>query len=191
MQPVDKLLQEIKACRFCEGLPLGPSPVLVVRPEAKILIVGQAPGTKVHHSGIPWNDRSGDELRRWLGMGREEFYEHPFLSIVPMGFCYPGKSKGGDLPPRVECAPRWHSRVLEQMPGLKLRLLIGGYAQSYYLRDFTMLTHAVRDYEKYLADGFFPLPHPSPRNYLWQKRNPWFEFQVVPALREAVARVLE
>ncbi len=191
METVEELLQEIRSCNYCKGLPLGPSPVLILRSAAKILIVGQAPGTKVHFSGIPWNDPSGDELRRWLDMDKNQFYSHPYISIVPMGFCYPGKGKSGDLPPRPECAPRWHSRVLRQMPNLKLRLLVGSYSQSYYLCSSKTLTENVRNWKNHLEKGFFPLPHPSPRNRLWQKRNPWFEKEVIPALRQAVAQVLE
>jgi uracil-DNA glycosylase len=189
---MNKLKNEIKACVHCAGkLPLGPRPVVRISPASRILIIGQAPGTKVHASGIPWDDRSGVELRRWLGVNSEQFYDESMFGIVPMGFCYPGRGKGGDLPPRPECAPLWHSRILSQMPEVELTLLIGSYAQSYYLgktKEKT-LTKTVYNYQQYLPQ-YFPLVHPSPRNLIWQKRNPWFEQMVVPALQLKVSEVI-
>lgn len=188
MGEFEHIISEAKNCRFCEAhLPLGPRPVFSVHPKSKILVIGQAPGTKVHATGIPWNDPSGNELRRWMDVDRETFYNPEIFGIMPMGFCYPGRGKGGDLPPRPECAPTWHQRLYSEMPDIKLTLLIGQYAQKYYLgasRKKT-LTETVHSFETYLP-GFFPLVHPSPRNRLWQRRNPWFEDQVVPALRELV-----
>jgi uracil-DNA glycosylase len=186
------LITEIKSCNICEAhLPLGPRPVIVANSEAKILIVGQAPGTKVHASGIPWDDQSGKELRRWLGVDSEEFYNPKLFAIVPMGFCYPGRGKGGDLPPRPECAPNWHKLLLDQMPQIQLTLLIGKYSQDYYLGKSKMrnLTETVAAFEEYLPK-YFPLVHPSPRNKIWQKKNPWFERAVVPVLRDKVQAIL-
>lgn len=187
-----KLLHEIRGCRICEGsLPLGPRPVLRASPCSKILIVGQAPGTKVHASGIPWDDASGKELRRWMDVDASLFYNEEIFGIVPMGFCYPGRGKGGDLPPMSICAPTWHERLLRQMPKLNLILLIGHYAQHFYLGKSKKknLTETVMNYGEYLP-RFFPLVHPSPRNKLWQRRNPWFEEEVVPALREKVWQLI-
>ncbi|MDN3688716.1 uracil-DNA glycosylase family protein [Cyclobacterium jeungdonense] len=187
-----ELLETIKGCTLCEAhLPLGPNPVLAASRSSSVLVIGQAPGTKVHATGIPWNDASGKELRRWLGVSPELFYDPAIFGIVPMGFCYPGRGKGGDLPPRPECAPTWHPALLEKMPGIKLKLLIGQYAQRYYLGKERKknLTETVRDFRDYLPE-FFPLVHPSPRNKLWQKRNPWFEEEVVPALRNQMESIL-
>ncbi|EIF44625.1 hypothetical protein DOK_02901 [gamma proteobacterium BDW918] len=191
MESLCNLLTDIRACTVCaEYLPLGARPVVVANSAAKILIIGQAPGTRVHKTGIPWNDPSGDRLRQWLGMDREQFYVDPRLAIMPMGFCYPGKAKSGDLAPRKECAPLWHERLLVHMPKVELVLLIGQYAQAYYLRDnFSTLTERVAQYPP--SHHFFPLPHPSPRNQLWLKRNPWFDSEVVPRLRARVHRILE
>jgi len=190
-QRLDRLLKEIKACRACEAeLPLGPNPVLRAGAAAKLLVVGQAPGTRVHNTGIPWNDPSGDRLRQWLQLDRERFYDTGRIAIVPMGFCYPGKGRSGDLPPRPECAPLWHARLLQCLPQLELTLLIGRYAQAYYLpRTGKTLAETVRRWRD-APEGLFPLPHPSPRNQLWLKRNPWFEAEVVPELRARVARIL-
>jgi uracil-DNA glycosylase len=188
---LDKLLRDVRACRVCETqLPLGPNPVLRAAHTARILIIGQAPGTRVHASGIPWNDPSGDRLRDWLQLDRKLFYDEHTVAIIPMGFCYPGKGKSGDLPPRSECAPLWHERLLLQLPGLQLRLLVGKYAQDYYLgTKRTSLANTVKNYRDYLPD-FFPLPHPSPRNIRWFRNNPWFETEVLPALRERVSGIL-
>ncbi|WP_268035308.1 uracil-DNA glycosylase family protein [Algoriphagus sp. PAP.12] len=187
MSDLSQLLDRVRKCEICkEDLPLGPRPVVSIHPESRVLVVGQAPGTKVHATGIPWNDPSGDELRKWLGVDRETFYDPKLFGIMPMGFCYPGRGKGGDLPPRKECAPQWHEPLISHMPQVKLVLLIGSYAQSYYLINRKQtLTETVRDFEEYLP-AFFPLVHPSPRNRMWMRRNPWFEEEVIPVLRERV-----
>lgn len=187
------LLDEIAACRRCAGdLPLGPRPVLRAEPSARLLIVGQAPGTKVHETGVPWNDASGDRLRDWLDVDRETFYDARRIAIVPMGFCYPGRDpRGGDNPPRPECAPAWHAPVLERLPNLGLTLLVGSYAQKYYLgadRGRTM-TETVREFRRFLP-RFLPTPHPSWRTTAWQRKNPWFEDEVLPELRRRVAALL-
>ncbi|PSL07766.1 uracil-DNA glycosylase family protein [Cecembia rubra] len=185
---LENLIREIKSCRICESsLPLGPKPVFSVGPESKILVIGQAPGTKVHATGIPWNDLSGKELRRWLDVDAEVFYDTGIFSIIPMGLCYPGRGKRGDLPPRPECAPTWHNKLWQHLPNIKLTLLIGQYAHAYYLgkRRKSTLTDTVRSFEDYLPH-YFPLIHPSPRNKFWHQSNPWFEQMVVPVLREKV-----
>lgn len=183
-----KLLKEIRACEVCkEHLPLGPRPIVACHPDAKIIIIGQAPGTKVHETGVPWDDPSGRQLRKWLGVSDEVFYDETKIALVPMGFCYPGKGKGGDLPPRNECAPLWHQQLWDAMPNLELIILIGTYAQKYYLKGEMEknLTETVKTYQKYLPK-YFPLPHPSPRNRFWLKKNPWFEKEVVAHLKEKV-----
>ncbi len=188
----ERLVGRAQACTACAAnLPHPPRPVLRVSPTARLLIVGQAPGRRVHETGIPWNDPSGDLLRAWLGMTREQFYDASRIAIVPTGLCYPGTAKGSDLPPRPECAPLWHPPLRAAMPGIRLTLLIGAYAQAYYLgkrrgRTLADTVHAWRDF---LPDHF-PLPHPSPRNRLWLKRHSWFEQEVLPALRERVGAVL-
>jgi uracil-DNA glycosylase len=179
------LLREVRACRLCEAqLPLGPRPVLQADERARVLVVGQAPGTRVHATGIPWNDPSGDRLRRWLDVDREEFYDPSRFAIIPAGLCYPGRGRSGDLPPRAECAPRWHPRLRALLPRIELTLLIGQYAQAYYLRGKRKrtLTATVNAWREYLPE-FIPLPHPSPRNTLWLRVNPWFEQSVLPELR--------
>lgn len=186
------LYLDIKCCTVCEPkLPAGANPVLTVNDQARILIIGQAPGMKVHLSGIPWDDQSGRELRGWLGVTEEIFYDSKHFAIVPMGFCYPGKGKSGDLPPRAECAPLWHERVLAQLQNVELTLLIGRYAQSYYLLEGKQktLTETVKNFQHYLP-RHFPLPHPSPRNFIWMSKNPWFKEEVVPELQERVDRIL-
>ena len=187
------VLAEARACTLCAvHLPLGPRPVLVATPAARLLIVGQAPGTRVHESGIPWNDASGDRLRDWLGIGRDTFYGDARIAIIPMGFCYPGRQlRGGDNPPRPECAPAWHPRLLAALPGIELTLLVGMYAQAHYLggRRHGTLTETVRDWRAYLP-RYLPTPHPSWRTTGWQKRNPWFEAELLPELRRRVGRVL-
>jgi uracil-DNA glycosylase len=191
-EPLAALLARIRACRLCEAhLPFEPRPVIRAQASARLLIVGQAPGTRVHESGIPWNDASGIRLRGWLGLEREAFYDEAQIAIVPMGFCYPGRSESGDLPPRPECAAAWHAPVMAQLPAVQLRLLIGHYAQLHYLgaRRGRTLTDTVRAFRDYLP-GTIPLPHPSPRNQLWFRTNPWFEAELVPLLREQVAQVL-
>ncbi len=190
-ETLPQLLARIEACRLCEKhLPLGPRPVLRAAESARILVVGQAPGTRVHASGIPWDDPSGDRLRDWLGLPKEQFYDPRQIAIIPMGLCYPGRGKSGDLPPRPECAPLWHPPLLARLPQLKLTLLIGQYAQKHYLQDsHKTLSARVRDWRNCPA-GFLPLPHPSPRNTLWLRRNPWFESEVVPAMRQRVHALL-
>lgn len=187
MNELTTLLERVRKCEICkESLPLGPRPVVSIHSKSKILVVGQAPGTKVHATGIPWNDPSGDELRRWLGVDRETFYNPEIFGIMPMGFCYPGRGKGGDLPPRKECAPQWHESLISHMPKVKLILLIGSYAQAYYLKDRKKtLTETVKNFEEYLPT-YFPLVHPSPRNRMWMRKNLWFEEEVIYALRDQV-----
>ncbi len=186
------LLAEIRSCRLCSAvLPLGPRPVLRIGLGARLLVVGQAPGTRVHATGIPWNDPSGDRLRLWLGMDREVFYDPRRIAIVPVGLCYPGRGRSGDLPPRPECAPTWFPRLKPFLASVRLTLLVGAHAQAFHLgpRRKRDLTATVRAFPEYLPD-YFPLPHPSPRNIGWLGRNPWFEREIVPALREAVAAAL-
>ncbi|MGI0115668.1 uracil-DNA glycosylase family protein [Zooshikella sp. RANM57] len=185
------LLANIRQCDSCkEHLPLGPNPVLRASETAKILIVGQAPGTRVHATGIPWNDPSGDRLRIWLNLAREQFYDESKIAIVPIGLCYPGKGKSGDLPPRPECAPKWHPLLRPLMPNIQLTLLIGQYAQQYYLQDqHKTLTARVSHWQECLPD-YLPLPHPSPRNTLWLRKNPWFEAEVVPFLQAHIRKIL-
>jgi len=185
---LSRVSAEAKACTVCaEHLPYAPKPVFLVGSAARLLIVGQAPGRRVHETGIPWNDPSGDALREWLAMDRAAFYDSSRIAIVPAGLCYPGTVNGADLPPRPECAPVWQPRFRAALPRLRLTLLIGRYAQAYYLgkRRKQSLAETVRAYRSYLPE-FFPLPHPSWRNKLWLKSNPWFELRVIPALRESV-----
>ncbi len=187
------LLKRIRACDHCAShLPLGPRPVVQAHKDARILIIGQAPGTRVHATGIPWNDPSGDRLRQWMKVEKEVFYDAARIAIVPMGFCYPGRGKSGDLPPRPECAPLWHEELLAAMPRLELFLLFGMYAQKYYLgnRRKSTLTETVAAYREYLP-RFLVLPHPSPRNGIWLRKNPWFEKRVLPQLRRRVRAALD
>ncbi len=187
-----KLLDEIRACVVCKRyLPYEPRPVIQASGRSRILIVGQAPGVKVNASGVPWDDASGKELRRWLGVSEQQFYDPALFALVPMGFCYPGKGISGDLPPRPECAPLWHDRLLSSMKQIKLTLLIGQYAQKRYLGDAfkTSITENVKHYHEFLPQ-YLPLVHPSPRNRIWQKKNPWFEQDVIPVLTSNVARIL-
>ena len=189
---LEALATEIRACTLCSAhLPLGPRPVVRLGTSARLLVIGQAPGTKVHASGTPWDDASGERLRAWMNIDRETFYDTRRIAIMPMGFCYPGRGKGGDLPPRPECAPHWHDRVLALLPAVRLTLLIGQYAQARYLDTARQaLEDTVRDWRQHLARGYLPLPHPSPRNTLWLKKRPWFEAQIVPALQEELRRWL-
>lgn len=183
-----KLVLQMKGCVVCrEYLPLEPRPVFSFSLDSRILVVGQAPGLRVHETGVPWNDPSGDRLREWLGIEREQFYDPSQFGIVPMGLCYPGKGKSGDLPPRKECAPLWMPKVLQAMGKIQLTLLIGKYSQSFFLKDRAKvnLTETVKSFEEYLPK-FAVLPHPSPRNNIWLKKNPWFEEDLVPALRKKV-----
>ena len=185
-------LTQVRACTLCaEHLPLGPRPVLQLHPAAKILIASQAPGRKVHSTGIPFNDASGDRLRAWLGITREVFYDPQQIAILPMGFCYPGTGKTGDLPPRPECAATWRADLMAHMTNIKLTLVVGQYALAYHLpKQGTKLTEVVKAWQKYWPDTV-PLPHPSPRNNRWLKQNPWFEQDLLPVLQQQVARVLQ
>ncbi|MCC6486280.1 MAG: uracil-DNA glycosylase family protein [Candidatus Hydrogenedentes bacterium] len=192
-ETLESLLAEVRACRICESvLPQGPRPVLRAAARARILIVGQAPGTRVHETGIPWNDPSGDRLRAWMAVDRDIFYDETRIAIIPMGYCYPGRDpRGGDLPPRPECARHWLPRLLAKLPHIELTILAGAHAQRHYLgsRAKASLTGTVRAWREYLPE-YVPMPHPSPRNTLWLKRNPWFEDEVVPYLAERVKDLL-
>lgn len=190
---LDRLLAEIRACQRCAAhLPHGVRPVLQASASARLLIVSQAPGRKVHASGVPFDDASGDRLRDWLGIDKATFYDARRVAIVPMGFCFPGSAHGADLPPRRECAPAWHPRLLPQLGRVVLTLAIGRYAQAGLLgvRSGETLTDTVRDWPAHLAHGLLPLPHPSPRNQLWTRRNPWFAEELLPVLRQRVATAL-
>ncbi|MCX4160079.1 MULTISPECIES: uracil-DNA glycosylase family protein [Paraburkholderia] len=190
--PLDTLLREIRACTVCAAhLPHGPRPVVRASTNARILIVGQAPGARVHASGIPWNDASGKRLRTWLDVDDTTFYDETQFAIVPMGFCYPGKGKSGDLPPRPECAPLWLDRVLALMPHIELTLLIGQYAQRHFLaeRRKESLADTVAAWRDY-APAVIALPHPSPRNVAWFVRHPWFDGEILPMLRARVGELL-
>lgn len=188
---LETIAAEARACTLCSGLlPLGPRPVLRVSTTARILIIGQAPGTKVHATGIPWNDPSGERLRGWLEMDREQFYDQSRIAIVPMGLCYPGRlANGGDAPPRPECAPLWQARLLAAMPAIRLTLLVGGYALNHALGKAAM-TDRVREFRQHLP-RYFPLPHPSWRTTAWERKNPWFQTEALPALRLAVSEALD
>lgn len=185
---IGRLLDDVRRCRACEAeLPLGPRPVVQASESARILVVGQAPGLRVHRSGIPWDDASGERLRDWTGLSGATFYDASKVAILPMGFCYPGRGKGGDLPPRPECAQLWTRQLLALMPNIELTLLIGLYAQRYFLgpRRKTSLTATVEAWREY-APTLFPLPHPSPRNTPWLRRNDWFEKNLLSELKRCV-----
>ncbi|MDB5523846.1 MAG: uracil-DNA glycosylase [Rhizobium sp.] len=195
MIEIQSLGRDIAACRICRDHPAGepmahePRPVAVLSKVARILIAGQAPGLRVHESGIPFNDASGDRLREWLGVDRTRFYDPGNFSILPMGFCFPGyDSHGSDLPPRKECAPKWRAKALSTMPQVELVLAVGGYAQAWHLglKSGVPMTETVRDWRLHLQKGVLPLPHPSWRNTGWLRRNPWFEAELVPELRRLV-----
>lgn len=190
---LDRLLAEIRACRACaDALPLGPRPVLRAKASARILIAGQAPGTKVHETGVPWNDASGVRLRGWLGLAPETFYDESRIAIVPMGFCYPGRdAAGGDRPPRPECAQLWRTRVLAALPRLELVIAVGGYAQAWHLgaRSRGGVGANVAAWREF-APACFPLPHPSWRTIAWERRNPWFAAELLPALRRQLDKLL-
>lgn len=186
------LIKNIRECRLCTNhLPLAPRPILQAHHQSRLLIVGQAPGIRVHNTGIPWNDPSGDRLRYWLHLDKKTFYDINQIAIIPIGFCYPGTGAFGDLPPRKECAITWLPKLLASLPNIQLTLLIGQYAQQHYLGKHlkTNLTKTVAAFADYLPT-YFPLPHPSPRNNIWLKRNPWFEKTIIPALRLACANLL-
>ena len=187
---LSSLLEEIAACQVCKGLIPEPRPVLRASATAKLLIIGQAPGTKVHASGVPWDDASGKRLREWMGVDTDTFYDISRIAIVPMGFCYPGKGRSGDLPPRPECAATWHEKLMNLLPAIRCTLLIGSYAQSHYLSDeYKTLTERVQNWRT-LAPQTYVLPHPSPRNQLWLKKNEWFAADTVPALQATVQSLL-
>lgn len=190
---MNTLLSEISNCTVCKKfLPNAPKPVLQVSAQSKILIIGQAPGQKVQDSCVPWDDASGNNLRNWLGVDDHTFYNQNVFALVPMGFCFPGTGKSGDLPPRPECAPLWHMRLLEAMNNVRLTLLIGQYAQNYYLADRSKstLTETVNNFRAYLPN-YLPLPHPSPRNNIWQKKNSWFKEEVIPVLQKEILKHLQ
>jgi uracil-DNA glycosylase len=189
-ESLEALLGRVSACELCaEHLPLGPRPLLKIAADVRVLIIGQAPGRVAHASGIPWDDRSGDRLRAWLGLDREMFYGSSRLGLMPMGFCYPGTGKSGDLPPRPECAEAWHQLLLERMPHLRMTLLVGRHAQLAYGPGRVSLTDAVRAFRDRPGDVAV-LPHPSPRNNRWLAANPWFDAEVVPILKRRVTKLV-
>ena len=192
MTSFSALLAEISACTICAAhLPHGVRPVLQIHPQARVLIAGQAPGRKVHASGVPFDDASGNRLREWMGVPREVFYDSKQVAILPMGFCFPGTGKSGDLPPRPECAPAWRKQLLDHLHQLEVTLVVGQYAQAYHMEEKrSSLTETVRDWRS-CWPKMIPLPHPSPRNNLWLARNPWFEKELLPRLRRRVSEVLE
>ncbi|RUO25930.1 IclR family transcriptional regulator [Aliidiomarina minuta] len=188
---LDLLLTQVRSCSLCQQhLPLGPRPVVQASAQASVLIAGQAPGRKVHASGKPFDDASGERLRTWLGVKPETFYDATKFAILPMGFCYPGSGKGGDLPPRPECAPRWREPLLAQLPNIKLTLAIGRYAIDWHLPEHhARVTDAVQSWQTHWPN-LIALPHPSPRNNRWLAKNDWFERQLVPKIQARVASLL-
>lgn len=192
MKRFDSLVKEVRGCRICEAhLAAGPRPIIQIHPNARLLIAGQAPGRKVHESGTPFDDASGNRLRDWMGITRDVFYDAKSVAILPMGFCYPGTGKSGDLPPRKECAPAWRERLLAYLPKLELTLVIGQYALAYHLPEAkSSLTETVRAWRDHWPH-VVPLPHPSPRNNIWLRRNPWFEEELIPLLRNRVKKALK
>jgi len=192
MKRFESLVKEVRACRICEAhLPAGPRPIIQIHPNARLLIAGQAPGRKVHESGTPFDDASGNRLREWMGVTREVFYDPELVAILPMGFCYPGTGKSGDLPPRKECAPAWREQLLSCLPNLDVTLVIGQYALAYHLPEAkSSLTETVRAWRDHWPH-VVPLPHPSPRNNIWLRRNPWFEEELIPLLRKRVKKALK
>lgn len=187
----DSLLGDIRNCTICEGLPLGPRPILQMHPDARLLIVGQAPGRLTHKKGVPFDDPSGKRLRQWLGVDREIFYNRQKLAIVPMGFCFPGTGKSGDLPPRPECEEAWRRPVLQALPNIELTIILGSFALDWHLGagKLKTLTQTVQNWQQYWPQ-YLPLPHPSPRNIRWFKQNPWFEENVIPVLQGRVQQLL-
>ncbi|MBH0019810.1 uracil-DNA glycosylase family protein [Pseudoalteromonas sp. SWXJ133] len=187
-----QLIDQVSKCVICDPhLPLGARPVIQFNPNARILIAGQAPGIKVHETGVPFNDASGNSLREWLGLTRDEFYDANNIAILPMGFCYPGRGKSGDLPPRKECAPAWREQLLAALPNIELTIVLGKYAQAYHLPETKKmpLTELVKSWREYWPN-YLVLPHPSPRNNIWLKKNPWFEQDVLPELGKRIATIL-
>jgi len=192
MTRLGTLLRQVRRCEICAPhLPAGPRPILSAGETARILIIGQAPGRRVHESGIPWNDPSGERLRDWLRVTHDEFYDHERIALIPMGFCYPGTGASGDLPPRPECAETWHEQLLERMPEVRLSVLLSRYAHVRYLGKSgkATVTATVRAWKQY-RPRYLPLPHPSPRNNTWLKKNPWFAEEVLPYLRRRVRQAL-
>lgn len=189
--PLFRILAEARACQVCAAsLPLGPKPLVVAHPDARILILGQAPGKATHEAGVPWRDRSGDRLRAWLGLSSEQFYDPQLVAFVPSGFCYPGSGKTGDLPPRPECAPLWHPQILPRLKKVELRIILGTYAFGHHLEgEYANLSEAAEAFRS-LLPGRIVLPHPSPRNGLWAAQRPWFENDLLPALRARVQKLL-
>jgi uracil-DNA glycosylase len=188
----DKIAKNVRSCRVCAAhLPLGPRPVFQIDPKARILIAGQAPGRRVHESGVPFSDASGDRLRTWMGVDSEVFYDPQKIAILPMGFCYPGTGKSGDLPPRPECAVEWRDQLLRLMPAVELTLVIGQYALDWHLKaaQKDTLTQTVQNWKEYWPK-ILPLPHPSPRNNIWLKKNPWFEIDIIPKLQRKIRSML-
>lgn len=188
---LDRLLDQVRSCTICTKLPLGPKPLLQAGRAAKILIAGQAPGSKTHEKGRPFDDASGKRLRQWLGVTEDQFYDPNLFAIIPMGFCFPGTGKGGDLPPRPECAPQWRQSLLKALPNLQLTLILGQYALEWHLGDAKSktLTDTVKRWEEFWPDHL-PLPHPSPRNIRWFKNNPWFEDEVIPIMQNRVSEFI-
>jgi len=186
------LVRQVRACQICaDQLPHEPRPIIQLSESSRILVVGQAPGRRVHETGLPFNDPSGDRLRKWMGVTRDIFYDEQQVAILPMGFCYPGKGKSGDLPPRPECAPAWREALLARLEKVELTLVIGQYAHAWHLPDARKkLTENVRNWPQYWPE-VVPMPHPSPRNNLWLRKNPWFEQDLVPALQTRVAKLLD
>ncbi len=191
MKSFESLIGEVRACTICApDLPHGTRPVVQLHPKARLLIAGQAPGRKVHETGTPFDDASGERLRQWMGVTRDVFYDRQLVAILLMGFCYPGTGRSGDLPPRPECAPAWRKRLLGRLRQLDVRLVIGHYAQAYHLNDTKKsLTETVRNWRAYWP-SMVPLPHPSPRNNIWLRKNPWFETGLLPSLRQRIEEVL-
>lgn len=191
MEDFELIKQDIRKCQLCKNLPLGANPIIRGNASARILVAGQAPGIRVHNTGIPFNDPSGVRLRDWMGIDDSVFYDESKIAIVPMGFCYPGTGKSGDLPPRKECAQTWHQKVFKGLTNIQLILAIGQYSQNYHLASTQKktLTETVKSWQEYFPH-ILPLPHPSPRNNRWLKMNPFFEKEVVPALKLAVERLI-